>query len=286
MRFRSGLLFGAATLALMASAASATVPEDQFSALHWRSIGPTRGGRVLAVSGVAGQPDHFYFGAVNGGVWETNDAGRTWKPISDRDIPNGSIGALAVAPSAPNVLYVGTGEADMRSDIAQGIGAYKSTDAGRSWKAIGLKDSQSIARILVDPRNPDMVLAAVLGHPYGASAERGVFRSQDGGATWTRVLFRNADTGAVDLAFEPGNPEVVYAALWQTRRPPWSVYPPSMGPGGGLPDKPVGTVWVAVGDQQRITAHKFSFRFDRTRNVQLTAVNALNLLRKFILSQT
>ncbi|HEX4619508.1 MAG TPA: hypothetical protein VH135_07235, partial [Steroidobacteraceae bacterium] len=201
--------------------------------LEWRSIGPFRGGRVLAVAGVPGEPSHFYFGAVNGGVWETRDAGRTWAPIFDA-APVGSIGALALAPSDTRVIYVGSGEADMRSDIAQGTGLYRSRDAGRTWQAIGLEDSQQIGRILVDPANPDVVLVAALGHPYGANETRGVFRSSDGGASWRRTLYRNADSGAIDLAFEPGNARVVYAALWQTRRPPWNVYPPASGPGGGL----------------------------------------------------
>jgi photosystem II stability/assembly factor-like uncharacterized protein len=204
-----------------------------FAPLHWRSIGPHRGGRVLTVSGVPGQPHHFYFGAVNGGVWETEDAGRTWQPIFDA-APAGSVGALAVAPSDPKVIYAGTGEADMRSDIAQGVGLYRSGDGGRSWQAIGLSDSQQIGRILVDPAHPEVVLVAALGHPYGPNETRGVFRSTDGGATWRRTLFKDADTGAIDLAFEPGNAQVVYAALWQTRRPPWNVYPPSSGPGSGL----------------------------------------------------
>jgi photosystem II stability/assembly factor-like uncharacterized protein len=201
--------------------------------LEWRSIGPYRGGRVLAVTGVPGEPDHFYFGAVNGGVWETLDAGRTWQPIFDA-VPIGSIGAIAVAPSDARVVYVGTGEADMRSDIAQGAGLYRSRDAGHTWQAIGLEDSQQIGRIVVDPNNADTLLVAALGHPYGANETRGVYRSTDGGASWHRTLYRDADTGAIDLAFEPGNAAVVYAALWQTRRPPWNVYPPSSGPGGGL----------------------------------------------------
>jgi photosystem II stability/assembly factor-like uncharacterized protein len=201
--------------------------------LSWRSIGPFRGGRVLTVTGVPGEPHHFYFGAVNGGVWETRDAGRTWAPIFD-SAPVGSIGALAVAPSDPKVIYVGTGEADMRSDIAQGAGLYRSGDAGHTWQPIGLTDSQQIGRILVDPTNPDLVLVAALGHPYGPNETRGVFRSSDGGKTWQRTLFKGPDTGAIDLAFEPGKPSIIYAALWQTRRPPWNVYPPSSGPGGGL----------------------------------------------------
>jgi photosystem II stability/assembly factor-like uncharacterized protein len=234
--------------------------------LHWRSIGPFRGGRVLTVSGVPGEADHFYFGAVNGGVWETRDAGRTWAPIFDA-APVGSIGALAVAPSDSKVIYVGTGEADMRSDIAQGAGLFKSIDGGRNWQPIGLEDSQQIGRILIDPANPELVLVAALGHPYGANETRGVYRSVDGGKTWQRTLFKDADTGAIDLAFEPGQTNVVYAALWQTRRPPWNVYPPSNGPGSGLyksgdggqtwsalsghglPDKP-GRIGLAVSPSQ------------------------------------
>ena len=211
-----------------------TIDPARFQELHWRLIGPFRGGRVLAVTGVPGEPQHFYFGSVNGGVWETNDTGRTWRPIFDSQ-PIGSIGAIAVAPSNPRVLYVGSGEADMRSDIAQGNGMYKSVDGGKTWTHIGLEDSQQIARILVDPADANVVFVAALGHPYGPNRERGVYRSRDGGATWQRVLGRNdEDTGAVDLAFEPGNARAVYAALWQTRRTPWSVYPPSNGPGSGF----------------------------------------------------
>jgi photosystem II stability/assembly factor-like uncharacterized protein len=222
-----------AVLALVAVPASAVDP-TLFSDLHWRLLGPFRGGRVLAVSGVPGEPEHFYFGSVNGGVWETEDAGRTWRPIFDSQ-PTGSIGALAVAPSNPKVLYVGSGEADMRSDIAQGDGMYKSTDGGKTWSHIGLADSQQIGRIIIHPENSDLVYVAALGHPYGPNAERGVFRSGDGGKSWQRILGRNDhDTGAIDLAFEPGNPKTIYAALWQTRRTPWSVYPPSNGPGTGL----------------------------------------------------
>jgi photosystem II stability/assembly factor-like uncharacterized protein len=223
----------AATAAAAATFDAGQVPTPLLEALHWRSIGPFRGGRVLTVSGVPGEPDDFYFGAVNGGVWETRDAGRTWQPIFDA-APVGSIGALAVAPSDRRIIYVGTGEADMRSDIAQGAGMFRSDDFGRSWRAIGLGDSEQIGRILVDPHDADVVLVAALGHPYGANEMRGVFRSTDGGRTWQRTLYRDADTGAIDLAAEPGRPEVVYAALWQTRRPPWNVYPPSNGPGSGL----------------------------------------------------
>ncbi|PYQ63251.1 MAG: hypothetical protein DMF53_10705, partial [Acidobacteria bacterium] len=218
---------------LASSTAFAAVDPSLLQDLRWRLIGPFRGGRVLAVTGVPGEPEHFYFGGVNGGVWETRDAGRTWQPVFDGQ-PIGSIGALAVAPSNPRVIYVGSGEADMRSDIAQGNGMYKSMDGGRTWSHIGLADSQQIGRVLVHPRDPDVVFVAALGHPYGPNAERGVFRSRDGGKTWRKVLYKDENTGATDLAFEPGNPEVIYAALWQTRRTPWHIYPPSSGPGGGL----------------------------------------------------
>ena len=227
------VVFLAATSLAASTAHAGPIDPQWLQGLGWRSIGPYRGGRVLAVTGVPDQPNRFYFGAVNGGVWRTDDAGRTWNPIFDQT-GVGSIGAIAVAPSASNVLYVGTGEADMRSDIAQGVGAFRSDDGGASWAAIGLKDTQAIAKILVDPRDPNVLLVAALGHPYGPNPERGVFRSGDGGKTWTRTLFKSEDVGAIDLAFEPGAPDVVYAALWQTRRPPWNVYPPSSGPGGGL----------------------------------------------------
>jgi photosystem II stability/assembly factor-like uncharacterized protein len=211
----------------------ATVPASDYQALTWRLIGPFRAGRVLAVTGIPGDDRDYYFGSVDGGVWVTHDAGRTWQPIFDHE-PVGSIGAVAIAPSDPRTLYVGTGEADMRSDIAQGDGMYKSTDGGAHWRHIGLSGTRQISRVLVDPRNPDIVFVAALGHPYGPNAERGVFRSTDGGRHWTKVLYENPNTGAADLAFRPGDPKTLYAALWQTRRPPWNVYPPSNGPGSGL----------------------------------------------------
>jgi len=204
-----------------------------FQELRWRSIGPFRGGRALAVTGVRGQPEVFYWGAVGGGVWRSNDAGRTWKPIFDSQAI-ASIGTIAVAPSNPQVIYVGTGEADMRSDISYGNGMYKSTDGGKTWAHIGLEDSRQIARILVDPLDPERVFVAALGHAYGPNAERGVFYSKDGGKKWKRVLFHDENTGAIDLAFEPDNPKTILAALLQTRRPPWNIYPPSKGPGTGL----------------------------------------------------
>lgn len=233
MRSLVRMLFAAPLIATAAVAQSATVEPGLLQDLHWRSVGPFRGGRVLAVAGAPNDARRFYFGAVNGGVWRTDDAGRTWVPIFDQ-VNVGSIGAIAVAPSSPKTIYVGSGEADMRSDIAQGIGMFGSTNGGQTWQALGLSDTEQIGKILVDPRNSDVVLVAALGHPYGPNAQRGVFRSIDGGKTWARTLFKDANTGAIDLAYQPGNPSVVYAAMWQTRRPPWNTYPPSNGPGSGL----------------------------------------------------
>ena len=204
-----------------------------FQEMHWRMIGPFRGGRVLGVTGVRGEPEVYYFGSVGGGVWKTNDAGRTWNPIFDSQ-PVASIGAIAVAPSNREVIYVGSGEADMRSSISGGNGMYKSTDGGKTWARAGLSDSRQIGRILVDPRDANRVFVAALGHAYGPNAERGVYRSSDGGTSWQRVLFKDENTGAIDLAFEPGNAQTIWAVLWQTRRPPWSIYAPSNGPGSGL----------------------------------------------------
>ncbi|MDE3114315.1 MAG: hypothetical protein KGL26_01830 [Pseudomonadota bacterium] len=232
MKFRDLLIVALCVLSTTAAAIAAVNPE-LYQALHWRLIGPFRGGRVLTVSGIPGDARDFYFGAVDGGVWKTDDAGRTWKPIFDAQ-KAGSIGALALAPSDPKIIYVGTGEADMRSDIAHGDGLYKSTDGGTHWTHIGLEDSRQIGRILVNPTNPDIAFVAALGHAYGPNAERGVFRSTDGGKNWVKVLFKDDDTGAIDLAFKPGDPNTIYAALWQARRPPWNVYPPSNGPGSGL----------------------------------------------------
>jgi len=233
LRFRTQLLLAPLLIGIAAAAQAASVDPALFQDLHWRSVGPFRGGRVLAVAGDPTDSKRFYFGAVNGGVWRTDDAGRTWTPIFD-SVKVGSIGAIAVAASNPGIIYVGTGEADMRSDIAQGIGMFRSADGGKTWTSIGLSDTQQIGKILIDPRNPDVLLVAALGHPYGPNAERGVFRSTDGGRHWAKTLFKDSNTGAIDLAFEPGNPSVVYAALWQTRRPPWNTYPPSSGPGSGL----------------------------------------------------
>ena len=227
-----GALLCVLPVATPAAPSSTRVDPATYAGLHWRNIGPFRGGRTVAVAGISGDGRTFYTGAVGGGVWKTTNAGRTWMPVMDA-MPVASIGALAVAPSDPATVYAGSGEADMRSDIIHGNGMYRSSDAGASWTRIGLEDSRQIGRILVDPSNAQTLLVAALGHAYGPNDMRGVYRSTDGGATWTRTLFRDRDTGAIDLASDPAM-QVVFASLWQTRRPPWSVYAPSNGPGSSL----------------------------------------------------
>ena len=189
-------------------------------AMRWRSIGPFRGGRTKAITGVPGQPNVFYMAPVNGGVWKTDDFGRTWNPIFD-DQPTGSVGSIAVAPSDPNIIYVGSGEGLARPDLSVGDGIYKSTDAGKTWTHLGLRDGQQIPYILVDPRNANRLFVAVLGHPYGPNEERGIYRSTDGGATFQNVLSKDENTGGSDLEFDPKNPDIVYACLWEQRQGPW-----------------------------------------------------------------
>jgi photosystem II stability/assembly factor-like uncharacterized protein len=191
-------------------------------ALSWRQVGPFRGGRSAAVTGVRGKPNLYYFGACGGGVWQTKDAGVTWENISDGHF-GGSIGAIEVAPSDPNVIYVGGGEVTVRGNVSHGDGLFRSTDAGRTWKFMGLGDSQTIPRIRVHPQNPDLVYVAALGHLYGPSQERGVYRSKDGGKTFERVLFANENAGACDLILDPQNPRIIYASTWRVRRTPWAL---------------------------------------------------------------
>jgi len=204
-----------------------------YSALRWRMLGPFRAGRVNAVSGVIGQPDTYYFGSVGGGLWKSQNSGRTWSPVFD-STNVASIGAIGVAPSNANVIYVGTGEPDMRDSIAFGNGVYKSSDVGKTWQHLGLENTKQIGRIIVDPKNPNTVFVAALGNVYAPNPERGVYRSQDGGATWQKVLFKNDDVGAIDLAFDPVDSKIVYATLWNVRRPPWFIYAPANGPGAGI----------------------------------------------------
>ena len=201
--------------------AQATFDPGLFREMKWRNIGPHRASRTEAIEGVPSQPHTFYMGVVNGGVWKTTDAGRTWLPIFD-DQPTGSIGAIAVSLSDPNIIYVGTGEPQQRPDLATGDGIYKSIDAGKTWTHLpGLRDTQQTGQIVIDPKNPDRVFVAALGHPYGPNAERGVFRSLDGGRTFAKVLYKDENTGAADVTLDPSNPNTVYATLWQARQGPW-----------------------------------------------------------------
>ena len=220
---------------LMATCAPAVAQQfnpDLFKSLHWRNIGPYRGGRVRAVAGVPQQPNVFYMAQVNGGVWKTTDYGRTWTPIFD-DQPSGSVGSIAVAPSDPNIIYVGSGEGLQRPDLSVGDGIYRSSDAGKTWTHLGLRDGQQIPQIAIDPRDPDRILVAVAGHPYGPNEERGIFRSTDGGQNFEKVLYKDENTGGADVLINPSNPDVAYAALWEARQGPWenAVW---NGTGGGI----------------------------------------------------
>jgi photosystem II stability/assembly factor-like uncharacterized protein len=223
---------------------SAGAPLDSiFAGMKYRLLGPFRGGRATAVSGVAQQPNTFYFGSAGGGVWKTTDSGTTWKPLWDH-FPQASpsVGALAVAPSDPNIIYVGTGEANIRSDVITGNGMYKSSDAGKTWQSIGLRDSEAIGRLAVNPTDANTVLVAALGHPFGPNSERGIYRTRDGGKTWQRVLYIDDETGGIDVQYDPADPSIVYAATLQTRRRPWIFE--SGGAGSGLyRSSDGGTTW-------------------------------------------
>ncbi|MBV9438576.1 MAG: glycoside hydrolase, partial [Candidatus Eremiobacteraeota bacterium] len=213
-------------------AADAPSPPALRSPLQWRPIGPFRGGRTTSVVGVPGRPHEFYLGATDGGVFKTVDGGRTWRPIFD-DQPTASIGAIAVAPSAPDTVYVGSGEGRQRPDLSTGDGIYRSRDGGMHWEHLGLRDGKQIPKIVVDPHDPQRLFVAVLGSPYGPGAQRGVFRSTDGGATFARVLGPNDDAGAFDLALDPSDANVVYATLWAARQAPWE-----LASGGGSIERP------------------------------------------------
>ena len=232
--------------AFVGAARQAAIDPSLYGALKWRMVGPFRAGRVNAVTGVQGQPNTFYFGSVGGGVWKSGNSGRTWTPIFD-GVGVASIGAIAVAPSDPNVLYVGTGEADMRDSIQYGNGMYRSADAGKTWTHIGLETTRQIGRVIVNPRDPNTVFVAALGHVYGPNPDRGVYRSKDGGATWQKVLYKGDGIGAIDVAFDPSNPQTLYAALWAVRRPSWFIYAPANGPGSGLfKSTDGGTTWTQL----------------------------------------
>ncbi len=225
--------------------ATPVYPKSLYSGLKWRSIGPFRGGRCLSVSGIKGKPLTYYMGATGGGVWRTEDGGNTWFPISDTTFHSSSVGALAIAPSDPNIIYVGMGEAAIRNTLSLGDGIYKSTDAGRSWKYIGLEHSYSVGRIIVHPTNPNIAFVAVLGQVFGKNKERGLYRTLDGGATWQQVLSKNDSTGAIDVKFDPTNPAILYSSLWQANRTAWSLT--SGGDGSGLyKSTDGGTTWNSL----------------------------------------
>ncbi len=214
-------------------AANPAIDSNYFAEMHWRLIGPFRGGRTVAISGVAQQSNVYYMAPTNGGVWKSTDYGNTWVPIFDGQ-DTGSIGALAVAPSDPNLIYVGSGEGLQRPDLSVGNGMYKSADAGKTWEHLGLRNGQQIASIVVDPQNPNRLFVAVLGHPYGPNKERGVYRSTDGGSSFEQILYKDENTGASEVALDPSDPRIVYATLWAARQAPWEIGNSFNGPGSGL----------------------------------------------------
>ena len=209
-----------------------TIDSTILKGLRWRSLGPDRGGRSIAISGVRGQPKVGYFGATGGGLWKTTDGGVTWAPITDGQLKSASVGAVAVSESNPDIVYIGMGESCIRGDIMAGDGVYKSTDAGKTWTHIGFGENQTIAKIRIDPHNPDIVFVAAFGSYSVANDERGVYKTMDGGKTWRRVLFRDDKTAAIDIAMDRNNPHVLYAALWEAMRNEWTMS--SGGPGSGL----------------------------------------------------
>jgi len=231
--FLSTFVLPVVVLQFTASSKAQQVPENTYKELRWRMIGPFRGGRTRAAAGVPSQPNVFYVGQVNGGVWRTDDYGRTWTPIFDHESSQ-SIGAIAVAPSDPNIIYVGSGEGLHRPDLSVGNGIYKSADAGKTWTHLGLRDGQQIPALAVDPRDPNRVFAAVLGHPYGPNQERGIYRSADGGQTWQKAIYKDENTGGSDVVIDPSNPDVVYASMWEAREGPWEDNNMFNGTHGGL----------------------------------------------------
>ncbi len=221
------------SLADLPTAPPNDVTKSPLEGLKYRLIGPFRGGRATGVTGVTSDPNVYYFGVASGGLWKTIDGGVSWKPLWD-DFPEAApaVGAVAVAQSDPKIVYAGTGEINIRGNVVTGNGLYKSTDSGKSWQFSGLRDSHAIGRIIIDPSDPNIVMVAALGHVFGENTERGVFRSTDGGASWKKVLYVDSKTGASDIQFDPTNPKIVYAGMWQAHRKPWIME--SGGPGSGL----------------------------------------------------
>ncbi|HEV3325264.1 MAG TPA: hypothetical protein VG052_06645, partial [Puia sp.] len=242
---------------------SSASPATILKGMNWRNIGPNRGGRSLAVAGSSKRRMEYYFGAVGGGLWKTIDGGFTWKPVTDGQIASSSVGAVAVSESNPDIVYIGMGETELRGNIMQGDGVYKSVDGGKTWKHIGLKNTQAISRIRIHPNNPDIVYVSALGHPYGPNEDRGVFKTTDGGATWKKVLYKSDSAGAEDLVLDPTNPDILYASIWQVYRTSYKMW----GGGGacglykstdagatwtelttnpGMPKGPIGKIGVTV----------------------------------------
>ena len=261
--FRSLLVIVISGFTIPGGAQEKPIEEPFFKGLEWRNIGPNRGGRSLGCAGSPTRPYEYYFGATGGGLWKTTDGGNEWKPVTDGQVTSSSVGAVAVAETNPDIVYIGMGEVQLRGSITQGDGVYKSTDAGKTWKHLGLAETQAVARIRIHPTNPDLVYVAALGHPYGENEERGVFRSKDGGATWEKVLYVSPKAGAVDLIIDRNNPEVLYASTWEVYRKAWKMW----GGGGdsklwksvdggdtwtdltgnpGMPEGPIGKIGVTV----------------------------------------
>jgi hypothetical protein len=226
----SAAAIGAALLPAAVLVAQETGPMPD---MHWRMIGPFRGGRTRAVAGVPDQPNVFYIGQVNGGVWKSTDYGRTWNPVFDGEDTQ-SVGAIAVAPSNSNIVYVASGEGLHRPDLSVGDGIYRSSDAGKTWTHLGLQGGEQIPALAVDPTNPDRLFAAVLGHPYGPNEERGIFRSDDGGKNWKKVLYKGDRVGGSDVVLDPKNPRIVYASMWEETLGPWEDANSYAGTNGGL----------------------------------------------------
>ncbi|MDE0651254.1 MAG: glycosyl hydrolase, partial [Gammaproteobacteria bacterium] len=265
-----------AAISLVAKPAQLTAqdPISLLPPMEWRSIGPDRGGRSIAVAGHAGRPFEYYFGATGGGLFKTTDGGSTWTPVTDGQVGSASVGAVTMAPSNPDIVYIGMGEVQLRGNVLQGDGVYRSDDGGKSWRHLGLADTHAIGRIRIHPTDPDRAYVAALGHPFGSNSERGVFRTSDGGRTWEKILFRDERTGAVDLVMDPSDPDVLYATLWQVYRKPWRLWSGGEGSGifkttdggdtwteitrnPGLPDGVFGkiTVTVSGADPDRVWAN-------------------------------
>src|ERR1700682_5340640 len=255
------ILLFAVALILAGARINAQVDPKTYEGMKWRLIGPFRGGRVITVEGVLSQPNTYYFGAVAGGVWKTSDGGNTWDPLFEKQSVS-SIGALAVSDSDPNVMYAGSGEACIRGNISHGDGVYKSTDAGKTWTNVGLRDTRHIGGLIIHPSNPDIVYVAALGHAYGPNTERGVFRTRDGGKNWEKALYLDDRTGAIEIIFDPKNPHVLFAAMWEGWRTPWTLNSGGAKDGlyrsgddgstwkriegNGMPEGPLGRIAVSV----------------------------------------